>query len=147
MKPITDADGIRYIDGLKATAYQKTIDDNNVKPQINQVSYLFNKARYRLLLLANIEPNYFQKRHLYNLQDRRLLDNMFLLRIEKSKEESKSALTTADFLRYYYFKFKYRSEINKKHKWIRVTSRKDKNCIFVWHEDIDIYHATKDRND
>lgn len=142
-KPVAiqpEADGIRYLRGAEAKTHQKSIDDRNVKPHIHPINYLFAEIRLITFEFIGFELNYFNQRHRYSLADRRLLDNMYLINVDEAlKQQPGEMLLPLDSLRYRYLKRKYKPELNQKQDWIRVTGRGDKECVFVWYEDIDEY--------
>lgn len=137
-----EKDGIRYLRGPKAKAYLLFQDSNKIKPHIGPVSFAFAEAKRKFLSFIGVSLSYFDERHLYSLKDRWILDNMYLCQIDAAKKRGeKVILLPTDIIRHKYLKHKYRSDINQKHDWIRITSRKEKDCVYVWHEDIEIYES------
>ena len=126
--------------GADAKAHLRSIDNQNVKPYIHPVTLIFANARFKIYKLLGIEPNYFAQRHRYSLDDRRLLDHMYILQVEQArKQQPGEKLLPADAIRYRYMKRKYSVESKINPVWIMVSGRSSKQCIFVWHEDFDRY--------
>ena len=131
---------IRKLTGKSAQEYNASLQANNVDPWINPINWILADLRLRLLLLMNIEPKYFHKRHRYPSDQRRLLDFLVIGSYEGDLgKEYLHRRGIVNDLRYRYLKFIYRSEFNQEHDWIKVTSSAEKNQIFIWHEDVDEY--------
>jgi hypothetical protein len=83
---------------------------------------------------------YVHQRHRYPAKHRRVLDLFVISAYEDDIDMSLQQKGLLTHLRYKYLKHIYRSELNIKHEWVRVTDSTKKNQIYVWHEDIDNYH-------
>ena len=134
---------IRKLTGESAKAYYAQQQSENVDPWINPINYVLAELRARALEFMRLDLNYFHSRHRYISSERRLLDNIFIRRYEGYLNKEALPSGVVNNLRYRYLKFIYRSEINKKYEWIRVTSQSERSPAFVWHEDVDEYHKQR----
>lgn len=134
---------IKKLTGKSAKAYYAQQQSENVDPWINPINYVLAELRAKALEFMRLDLNYFHIRHRYISSERRLLDNMYICRYEGYPNKEAQTSGAINNLRYRYLKFIYRSEINKKYEWIRVTSHAEKSPVFVWHEDIDEYHKQR----
>lgn len=137
-------ENIRKKTGKAARDYEKELGSRNVLLGINPISNALAEVRLKLLLSLGIEKlRYFHERHRYIPSERRLLDLHFITLNSGDSILESAELSHADKIRFRYLLFRYRAEYKQTIEWIRVTDRKEKNQVFVWHEDIGLYEQKK----
>lgn len=136
---------IRKLTGKEAKDYQDKIESMNVLLTINPLSSLLLEARVRVLEILKADIKYFDQRHRYSPSDRRLLDMAFIYAHEGKLGEDMKSDNPIDNMRYRYLCFRYRRELNYEHKWTRITELDDKNPVFIWKDDYDLYKASESK--
>ena len=135
---------IRKLTRKAAKEYEAKLKEGHVDPWINPINWVLADLRLRALLYMKLTPTYFHNRHRYSPSDRRLLDHL-MIGTYKGRQgvDYRGKGDVVNDIRYKYLKFKYRSEFNKTIEWIRVTSSAEKNQVYVWHEDLEVYESQK----
>lgn len=135
---------IRKLTGEAAKQHDAKLKEGYVYPWINPINWVLADLRLRVMLIADIKPRYIHRRHRYAAEERRLLDYVMIGSYEGDfGEDSMLGKGKINDIRYKYLQFIYRSEFNRKHEWMRVTSNTKKDQVFVWHEDVERYYEQK----
>lgn len=135
-----EKDGIRYLRGKKALNFQNAWEATNVTLRINPIFYILLELRCIFIEYMDLEMKYFDNRHRYSPEHRRLLDLMFTYMFEQAKiDNPEMVYIFSDTFMYKYLKYKYSPENKRFYYWQRICSHADKKQVFVWHEDIDKY--------
>lgn len=136
---------IRKLTGKAAKDYQKKLDSMNVYLKMSPMSEFIWELHARILEKLGIELNYFDQRQRYTLKSRRILDLTYIGMMQLNLERGSVSYSFFNMLRYRYFRFRYRRELNYQPEYIRATESGDKNPIFVLNDDYDKYRAMKSK--
>lgn len=132
---------IRKLTGKKAKDYQKKLDSMNVYLEMNPISEFIWKLHAYILERLGVELSYFDQRQIYTTTSRRLMDLTYIGMMQINLERGTASYSFFNMLRYRYFRFRYRRELNYKPEYISVTKAGDKNPVFVFKEGYDRYRA------
>jgi len=139
-----EKDGIRYLRGKRALAYEKAWNSTNTLLEIGNFRKFFLDIRLYIVRLIGLPKDYFHERHRYDSESRRLLDNFALTNYElKMKHTPDAYYSPLRKILYKYIKFRYRKEGERFNYWMRITSHA-KRGVYIWHEDIEKYNEQHD---
>ena len=130
---------IRKLTGKAAKDYQKKLDSMNVYLVMNPISEFIWELHAYILERLGVELRYFDQRQIYTSNSRRLMDLTYIYMMQMNLERGTASYSFFNMLRYRYFRYRYRRELNYKPEYICVTEVDDKNPIFVLREDYDKY--------
>lgn len=132
---------IRKLTGKAAKDYQKKLDSMNVYLEMNRISEFIWELHAHFLEKFGVALNYFDQRQRYTTNSRRLLDLTYIGMMQINLERGTASYSLFNMLRYRYFRFRYRRELNYEPEYILVTEVDDKNPVFILREDYEKYRA------
>ena len=118
---------------------------DNIIPNINCIIFKYAEIRLRFLEYFEIQPEYFDVRHLYSNRDRRILDHQYIQLYDgfkKNYPNEKILFTTR--CRLYYLKSKYKSELSQFNYLNNLCNIWEKDKILLLDDDISTYDYDAD---
>lgn len=118
-----------------------------IYPYINYFYFWYAEIRLKVIEYLEIEPKYFDIRHLYNEQYRQILDHQFIELYNKLKKElpnEKFPISTN--FRIYYLRLKYRFKFHQTDTSNNFRCPWNKENILTLYEELELYNMTTSSN-